>query len=734
MLATAKEVLATTKEVLATTTEELATARRKVTIARLKFSTAKYQQTTAEHKDAVSEHTKATVEHAIAEHMKTTAEHIKTTAEHKFATALHDLATDCLRLLMHFFHPIQQCAQQVYHTAVPLSPTSSQLHKSCLQSVIDNQLSYVTAFSGAPSTWGSLLRTIDVRPKQPTCLTTSVHRIISACGDVVDVYDTVTGVLQQSLCTPEAVIKIQCSPDGSILFFVHHSSVTMWDIQTGGHIHTFTTQSRIIDIAVSTTFFACGSSDGSVTLWNHLTKKKSKHFQNDGPIVTIHWVSSLELAVMTRSTLSIQDVILGKTFLELPIPGHAWGMVYLEDKGKCDLLVGTSLPNSQEYFFVATRYIQSRVNPPEETQPEKPTSRWFEPWPKWPESSDGKLTQLWESSAHSQQLSSPTVVQKVIACITPTNGVQLFNPSSKDWVNSSPLLGAAVFVSMSNRNLVVQTKDSIQIFSTDVLASGEVHNDTHLSHVYPLGENYIICILQPTRHITLLKLETLQQLHPNNTTPLFRPSPVDQLASVHASVGHGLAAEFGVSKVVEIWQSGTPLPEQTEATEEDAPLHGWSPERTRVIKVYGSPRWELCVKDPKEGITLASLPLEGGDLETGSIYDITFDSETRFHLKINKPGWHVQIPHDITALPSGGYSHTITKGEPVPLSEPRATPPYTLDANCEWVLDAKSRKICWISPGDIRRGNGGHFWAGLSLVMVGGDGAVRKVTFKDPDW
>jgi len=110
-------------------------------------------------------------------------------------TSLSDLATDCLRLSMHFFHPIQQCAQQVYHTAVPLSPTSSQLHKYCLQSIIDNHLSPVTEFMGAPHTWGSLLRSIDTRPRQLTCITTSGQSIISACEDRVTIYDAVTGVL-----------------------------------------------------------------------------------------------------------------------------------------------------------------------------------------------------------------------------------------------------------------------------------------------------------------------------------------------------------------------------------------------------------------------------------------------------------------------------------------------------------------------------------------------------------
>ena len=67
------------------------------------------------------------------------------------------------------------------------------------------------------------------------------------------------------------------------------------------------------------------------------------------------------------------------------------------------------------------------------------------------------------------------------------------------------------------------------------------------------------------------------------------------------------------------------------------------------------------------------------------------------------------------------------------MSEPRAMPPYALDANREWVLDRESRKICWIPPGNVRRGNGGHFWAGLSLVMVGDDGVVKKLSFKESD-
>ena len=230
-------------------------------------------------------------------------------------THLYDLATDCLRLSMYFFHPIQLCAQQVYHSALPLSPISSQLRKYSLQSVIDNQLSHVVAFSGAPDNWGLLLRTIDVRTRQITCIATSIQRIVAACENVVSIYNAVTGVPIQSLYVPETVIKIQDSPDGSILFFSHSYSVTMWDVQTGGLIHTFTTQSGINDIAVSTTgdHIACGLSNGSIVFWNIHTKEENRCSGDGQPIVSIHWPSSLELIIATQNSVYyICDITVNK--------------------------------------------------------------------------------------------------------------------------------------------------------------------------------------------------------------------------------------------------------------------------------------------------------------------------------------------------------------------------------------------------------------------------------------
>jgi WD40 repeat protein len=630
------------------------------------------------------------------------------------------LATDCLRMSMHFFHPIQQCAQQVYHTALPLSPTSSVLRNSYIRNVTDNQLSRITTFSGAPDKWGLLLRTIDVRPRRLVCIATSAQRIIAACEDITNVYDAVTFALQQSLRIPEPVTKAQCSPDDYTLFFAHSHSVTMWDVQTGGLTHTFTTWSDITDIAVSTTgdHIACGSSNGSVTFWNTHTKEKGKGFGNRRPVVALLWLSSRKLAVATQGIGYDHDIDANysKPLDTFHVFGDTWGLVR-SPLGRGEYLVGVlesgkRIPWNSNFLKVTP----SEEGPAQERQEPKHLFQW-------------SLTRPGE------KLSAPTVAGKVIACITPPRGVLSFDTQSRDSMGKPPPLDAATSVAVSlNRNLVAQTEDSIQIFSLDVLKVRGARNTARSSHVYSLGGKHIISLLQPDQRLTILDLRTLRELDPHDKITSLESLLASRSPSALASFSRGLVAEFGISMVTQAWRSGVPLPERAEAADEDPPLSGLSPDYTLIVTFYGSPRWELRVKDANDGTILAELPLGDGGSEvgTGEVYDVTFDWTTRFHLKIDGPGQHVQIPYDVIPSPSGSHSHTIAKGEPVPLSEPRVIPPYRLDANCEWVIDATSRKICWVSPGNVRRGNGGHFWVGLSLVMVGDDGVVRKLSFREP--
>jgi WD40 repeat protein len=630
---------------------------------------------------------------------------------------LYDLVTDCLRLSMHFFHPIQQCAQQVYHTALPLSPTSSLLRNSYVQNIIDKQLSRVTAFSRAPSEWGLLLRTINIRPGRLTCIATSGQRIVAACEDITNIYDAITFVLQQSLHIPETITKIQGSPDGSTLFFAHSHSVTMWDVQTGGLSHTFTVRSEINDIAVSMTGdnIVCGSSDGSVTFWDTNTKEEGEGFGNGQPVVAIFWLAPWKLAVATQGTVYTHDIDHGETLGGLSIPGRVWGMVH-SPSGRGDFLVGTS--QSDQGVGRNSRFLRITASKQEGTL----------------EALEPEPLSTWSLGRHGEELSSPMFAGDVVAWITLPRGVRSLKIGSRDPMGNIPLLDMVTSVAVSlNRNLVAQTKDSLQIFSLDVLKNYEAHNEARTSHVYPLGGDHIVCLLQPDRHLAILELKTLHKLRASYFTSLPVSLPTNQPPSARASFSCGLVAEFGIPVVMQAWRSGTPLPECVEVADEDSPLSGLSQDCTRIVTFYGSPRWELHIKDTKDETTLANLPLGDDGLEIGEVYGIIFDSTTRFHLKIDGPERHVKIPYDIVPSPSGFHSYTITKAEPVPLSEPRVIPPYKLDANCEWVVDAKSRKICWVSPGNVRRGNGGHFWAGLELVMVGDDGVVRKISFREPD-
>ena len=441
-------------------------------------------------------------------------------------------------------------------------------------------------------------------------------------------------------------------------------------------------------------------------------------FGNGEPVVAIFWLSRGKLAIATQGIVRTYDIGVGETLGSFSVPG-VWGILRSPLR-RDEFLAGTSRVGRMggwELDFV-------RVT----TSKQKRAVEYLQ------------LKRLFRHPVASpkDRLSNPMFAGKVIACITPPRGVRTFDTEYESWNREAnpPLLDAATSVAVSlNRNLVAQTEDSIQIFSLDVLKARSARSGVCTSHVYPLGGKHIVCLLQPNNRLTVLDLRTLLELRPNDNTSSLGSLPTNRSPSARASFSRGLVAEFGVSVVMEAWRSRTPLPKQAEAVDEDPPLSGLSPDCTRIVTFHGSPRWELRVKDANDGTILANLPLGDGGFEMGmgEVYDVTFDSKIRFHLKIDGPGQHVQIPYDIIPSPSGSHSHRIAKAEPMALSEPRATPPYKLDANCEWVVDAKSRKVCWVSPGDVRRGNGGHFWAGLSLVMVGDDGVVRKLSFREPD-
>ena len=541
-------------------------------------------------------------------------------------------------MTVYFFHPIQQSAQQIYHTAFPLLPLSSELYRTHQQG-IPHDRTHITGFLGAPSDWGLLLTTISVGPRRPTAIATFAEKIAIACEDVVNIYDAVTFALEQSLRIPQSVTRIQGSTDGSILYSTHSRSVALWDIQTGGLIDTFHTGSEINDTAVSQTdgHIACCLSDLSVVCRNGRTKNEDSflgYFVGCQPVVTICWSSPVKLAVATTNSIYIINIDTGVT-----LGGEGvftvWGMVVSwSDK----LMVGVFQPDGAEDQEVGTSsFIGS----------------------KWPRSEEPFHLKGWETPKFCGQLRSPMYVGNKIGCITPPNGVQVFHTLDHRWTKP-PLPEKAKSLAVSlDENLVVQTEDSVQIFSLDILESETTRKDEELSHAYPLGENHAVC-LRIDRQLTILELETLRSLRPGVDTLLLEPSPTKPPAPDCELRGRGLVAEYGVSTVVQAWGSFTSLPRRTGGAEEDAILGGSSPMGTRIATLYGLPGRELRVKEGADGTILAKLPLGDNSSEgEGVAYDLTFTSETRFCLKVDGSGYHLKIPYDIVPSSSGRYPYTI---------------------------------------------------------------------------
>ena len=324
-----------------------------------------------------------------------------------------ELATDWLRLAMYFFHPIQTCAQQIYHTALPMSPTSSRLHPIHRIGTSGGQLSHLTTFCGVPHHWGSILTTITVKLGRITCISAFSEKIAIACEGVLNIYDAVTFVLEQTLHAPQPITQTQGSGDGSILYLRHPRSVTLWDVQTGGLVDSLTVESWVKDIAVSPMGdrIACNS-------YNHLSllnirTRVVEVFETYQPLVCLRWLPLGQLLVATEDSIYLLDSATGNRLGSFDVPGRVWGVVDLENDG----------------FFVVYSWVRERNQVYLTAQLSKGQEFWESQKPNYHtlDLSEGQLPKSLE-----QLLVFSTRAGKVIACITPPQGVQVLDVSDPD--------------------------------------------------------------------------------------------------------------------------------------------------------------------------------------------------------------------------------------------------------------------------------------------------------------
>ena len=181
-------------------------------------------------------------------------------------------ANDSQRFLLEHLDNIRGSPSHIYHSALPLSPSSTWLQE-CYGSELSQEVRVVR---GLPATWGICSHTVSLGA---TVRGISHWNNTIAVGldhrDII-VLDVITGGQTAVLSGhTDDVWSIVFSSDGrSLVSGGADKTVKFWDMQTGGTIRTFSGHTelvRSVSISVDSAAIASGSHDETLRLWDTKT-------------------------------------------------------------------------------------------------------------------------------------------------------------------------------------------------------------------------------------------------------------------------------------------------------------------------------------------------------------------------------------------------------------------------------------------------------------------------------
>ena len=178
---------------------------------------------------------------------------------------------DTQRFLLDHFDTIHDTPSQVYHSALPLCPSSSWLYE-CYGA----ELSRVRTVKGFQAGWRKCSRTVSLSWKPWTISYWATNIAVGLwSGDIITL-DAVTGSYIATLSGHASRVQsVSFSSDGKLLVSgADDKTVKLWDMQTGGIIQDFSGhQGRIWSVSISadSAVVASGSKDSAIHLWDVLT-------------------------------------------------------------------------------------------------------------------------------------------------------------------------------------------------------------------------------------------------------------------------------------------------------------------------------------------------------------------------------------------------------------------------------------------------------------------------------
>ena len=184
-----------------------------------------------------------------------------------------DKASDSERLILEYFDAIRGSPSHIYHSALPLSPSSSWL-RECYKSEIAREVRVVM---GLPDRWDACSRTISLSD-DPSAFAYWGNLIAVGLKTDVVILDGITGTWTSVLHGHKTDITfLTFSLDGTLLLSRDgHGIVKLWDVQTGGAIQTFgniRTSYSTASVSPDNATIALGGRDGSIHLSDIRTGK-----------------------------------------------------------------------------------------------------------------------------------------------------------------------------------------------------------------------------------------------------------------------------------------------------------------------------------------------------------------------------------------------------------------------------------------------------------------------------
>jgi WD40 repeat protein len=167
------------------------------------------------------------------------------------------------------FDRICKSPSQIYHFALPFSPSSSWLQK-CYGVELSHTIRVV---KGLSSDWGSCSRTVSLR-SAPISLSYCKNTIAVGClGPDIIILDAITGNQMAVLSGhTDWVRSVTFSLDGrSLASGSNDRTVKLWDVQTGCVVKTFHSHNHFVysvSISGNYTWIASGSGDETICLWD----------------------------------------------------------------------------------------------------------------------------------------------------------------------------------------------------------------------------------------------------------------------------------------------------------------------------------------------------------------------------------------------------------------------------------------------------------------------------------